>query len=83
MANFWRTVPPKAVNRIFSGNSGNARVMALYREVQGGPISRDRVQDGPAEGLHAAHAQPRHEPEMTVRRMVHATVTCPPVVPRS
>lgn len=43
-ANFWRTVPPEAVDRIFSGNSGNARVMALFREVQGVPISRDTVQ---------------------------------------
>jgi len=42
--NFWRTVSPDAVDRIFAGNSGNARVMALFREVQGVPISRETVQ---------------------------------------
>lgn len=42
--NFWRTVPPDAIDRIFGGRSGNERVMALFREVQGVPISRDTVQ---------------------------------------
>ncbi|WP_370313644.1 NaeI family type II restriction endonuclease [Sagittula sp.] len=42
--NFWRTVPPDAVDRIFSGSSGNARVMSLFREVQGVPVSRETVQ---------------------------------------
>lgn len=42
--NFWRTVPPDAIERIFSGKSGNARVMALFREVQGVPISRETVE---------------------------------------
>ncbi|WP_341539364.1 NaeI family type II restriction endonuclease [Rhodovulum steppense] len=42
--NFWRTVPPGAVDRIFSGESGNARVMALFREVSGVPVSREIVQ---------------------------------------
>ncbi|WP_128516590.1 NaeI family type II restriction endonuclease [Tabrizicola thermarum] len=42
--NFWRTVPPDAVERIFTGNSGNARVMALFREVRGVPISRETVE---------------------------------------
>jgi Restriction endonuclease NaeI len=42
--NFWRTVPPDAVERIFAGKSGNARVLALFREVQNIPISRATVE---------------------------------------
>ncbi|QUJ75137.1 hypothetical protein KDD17_08845 [Sulfitobacter albidus] len=42
--NFWRTVDPAAVLRIFEGRSGNARMAALFREVQGRPIGRDVVQ---------------------------------------
>ncbi|OHC44463.1 MAG: hypothetical protein A2092_07975 [Rhodobacteraceae bacterium GWE1_64_9] len=41
--NFWRTVPPDAVERIFAGTTGNARIMALFREVQGRPITRDVI----------------------------------------
>ncbi|MFN7053675.1 MAG: NaeI family type II restriction endonuclease, partial [Gemmobacter sp.] len=41
--NFWRTVPPDAVERIFAGSTGNARIMALFREVQGRPITRDVI----------------------------------------
>lgn len=42
--NFWRTVPPDAVERIFAGSTGNARIMALFREVQGRPITRDVIE---------------------------------------
>ncbi|MDT8856513.1 NaeI family type II restriction endonuclease [Paracoccaceae bacterium Fryx2] len=42
--NFWRTVPPEAVARIFAGATGNARVMALFREVQRRPIGRDVIE---------------------------------------
>ena len=42
--NFWRTVPPEAVSRIFRGRAGNHRMAALFREVQGRPISRDVVE---------------------------------------
>ena len=42
--NFWSTVAPDAVERIFAGRSGNERVMSLFREVQGVPISRETVQ---------------------------------------
>jgi hypothetical protein len=41
--NFWRSVPPDVVKRIFSGKSGNKRVMALFREVQDVRISRDVI----------------------------------------
>jgi len=41
--NFWRTVPPDAIDRIFSGASGNLRMAALFREVQRRPITRDVV----------------------------------------
>ncbi len=43
-ANFWRTVAPDAVDRIFSGKDGNARVMALFREAQGVAVSRSTVE---------------------------------------
>jgi hypothetical protein len=42
-ANFWQTIPPGAVTRIFSGTSGNERVINLFREVQERPISREVV----------------------------------------
>jgi hypothetical protein len=42
--NFWRDVPADAVARIFSGKTGNERMMALFRELQGTPISRDVVE---------------------------------------
>lgn len=42
--NFWRTVPPDAVERIFAGSTGNARIMALFREVQRRPITRDVIE---------------------------------------
>lgn len=42
--NFWRTVPHEAIERIFAGSNGNARVMALFREVQGRPITRDVIE---------------------------------------
>lgn len=43
-ANFWREVPAVVVARIFAGRTGNARVMALFREVQGRPITRDVIE---------------------------------------
>jgi hypothetical protein len=42
--NFWRTVPPDVVERIFAGKSGNKRVIALFREVQKTPITRDVIE---------------------------------------
>lgn len=42
--NFWRTVPPAVVDRIFLGQSGNQRMAALFRDVQGRPITRDVVE---------------------------------------
>lgn len=42
--NFWRTVPSDTVTRIFRGRAGNHRMAALFREVQGRPISRDVVE---------------------------------------
>ncbi len=42
--NFWQTVPPDAVARIFAAGSGNRRMAALFREVQGRPIGRDVVE---------------------------------------
>lgn len=43
-ANFWRTISADVVSRIFEGNSGNARVLALFREVQRRPITRDVIE---------------------------------------
>lgn len=43
-SNFWRLVPADAVERIFSGRSGNDRVIALFREVQDIRISRDVIE---------------------------------------
>lgn len=42
--NSWRTVDPDVVERIFSGNSGNRRMAALFREVRRQPITRDVVE---------------------------------------
>jgi len=42
--NFWRTVPPDVIERIFAGRSGNQRMANLFREVQREPISRDVVE---------------------------------------
>ncbi len=42
--NFWQTVPTDAVTRIFSAGSGNWRMTALFREVQGRPIARRIVE---------------------------------------
>jgi hypothetical protein len=42
--NFWSTVPEDAVARIFAGGSGNARVMQLFREVQGRAIAREVIE---------------------------------------
>lgn len=42
--NFWRTVPTDVIGRIFDGESGNRRVMALFREVQRVPITRDVIE---------------------------------------
>ena len=43
-SNFWRTVPPDAIEKIFSGGSGSRRMTALFREVQNVPISRNVVE---------------------------------------
>lgn len=42
--NFWRTVSVQAAEAISSSRSGNDRVVALFREVQNRPISRDVVE---------------------------------------
>lgn len=42
--NFWRTVPPDVIERIFAGKSGNQRMANLFREVQREPITRDVVE---------------------------------------
>ncbi|MEH7829266.1 NaeI family type II restriction endonuclease [Gemmobacter denitrificans] len=42
--NFWRTIPAESVERIVSGRTGNERVMALFREVQGIPVTRETVE---------------------------------------
>ena len=42
--NFWRTIPAASVERIVSGRTGNERVMALFREVQDVPITRQTVE---------------------------------------
>ena len=43
-ANFWRTVDEHVVEQIFDHDTGNARMAALFREVQNQPISRDVVE---------------------------------------
>lgn len=42
--NFWRTVLPEVVERIFQGKTGNERMATLFREVQDTPITRDVVE---------------------------------------
>jgi Restriction endonuclease NaeI len=42
--NFWRTISAASVDRIVAGRSGNERVMALFREVQRVPITRETVE---------------------------------------
>lgn len=42
--NFWRTVETDAITRIFEGNSGNDRMVTLFREVLDRPISRKVVE---------------------------------------
>lgn len=42
--NFWRTIPAASVQRIVSGRTGNERVIALFREVQDEPITRETVE---------------------------------------
>ncbi len=42
--NFWRTVEPDIIKRIFTGKTGNHRMAALFREVQNVPISREVVE---------------------------------------
>lgn len=42
--NFWRTVPADVTQRIFAGKTGNERMAALFREVQGMAITRDVVE---------------------------------------
>lgn len=42
--NFWRLIPSEIITRVFSGKSGNARMAALFREVQEVPITRDVVE---------------------------------------
>ncbi|MGB5864248.1 MAG: NaeI family type II restriction endonuclease [Sulfitobacter sp.] len=42
--NFWRTVQPDVITRIFRGRAGNHRMAALFREIQGRPILRDVVE---------------------------------------
>ncbi|MFS4582609.1 NaeI family type II restriction endonuclease [Phaeobacter sp. C3_T13_0] len=43
-ANFWRLLPEATVARIFSGDSGNARMASLFKEIQRQPIPRDVVE---------------------------------------
>ncbi|TNJ40139.1 NaeI family type II restriction endonuclease [Phaeobacter sp. B1627] len=43
-ANFWRSLPAPVVAQIVSGESGNARMATLFREVQARPIPRDVVE---------------------------------------
>lgn len=42
--NFWQTVPSDAIERIFSGRSGNQRMAALFREVRDVPIKREVIE---------------------------------------
>ncbi|KUP94718.1 type-2 restriction enzyme NaeI [Tritonibacter horizontis] len=43
-ANFWRGLPAPVVARIFAGDSGNARMAALFREVLATPVPREVVE---------------------------------------
>ncbi|MEP2988468.1 MAG: NaeI family type II restriction endonuclease [Parasphingorhabdus sp.] len=42
--NFWRNLAPESVDRIFEGNSGNARVKTLFREIQKTIIDRKVIE---------------------------------------
>lgn len=42
--NFWRTVQPEVIERIFSGKSGNDRAKTLFRELQKRPIAREVIE---------------------------------------
>jgi hypothetical protein len=44
-ANFWQTVPKETAAKIAAGRSGNERIVTLFREVVGRPISRKVVED--------------------------------------
>ena len=43
-ANFWRRIPSDAVACIFQGQSGNARMAELFRQIQEQPIPRDVIE---------------------------------------
>ncbi|MEP5732222.1 MAG: NaeI family type II restriction endonuclease [Sulfitobacter sp.] len=42
--NFWRTIAPDVIERIFVGTTGNQRMANLFREVRCTPITRDVVE---------------------------------------
>ena len=42
--NFWQTISPEAANTIAYQRSGNERIMALFREVQARPVTRDVIE---------------------------------------
>lgn len=42
--NFWRTVSPDVIERIFSGRTGNQRMANLFRDITRRPIARDVVE---------------------------------------
>jgi len=42
--NFWKDLSSEAIERIFSGKTGNSRVAALFRELQGVVIGRDIIE---------------------------------------
>lgn len=42
--NFWQTLSPDAVNRIFAKTSGNRRMTQLFCEVQNRLIGRDIIE---------------------------------------
>lgn len=42
--NFWKSVSPEKIDKIFGGSTGNDRVVALFTELQGMPIPRDIVE---------------------------------------
>lgn len=43
--NFWQSVPHEVADRIASGQSGNERLVTLFREVRDRPISRKVIED--------------------------------------
>lgn len=44
-ANFWRSVDPTQIEKIFSPSSGTKRIVALFSELRGRPIARSVVAD--------------------------------------